>query len=107
MKIAQRERLSNFMRSGLKAVESEEFERAIEIFDRLLRLQPGNIQAWNNKGVCYLRMGKMKSAERCFNKAIRIDPNYRLAWINKHFVEFQTKIKKDPPEEVLVKLALL
>lgn len=107
MRLAQRERLSNNMRVGIKAVENEEFEKAIGIFNDVLRLQPGSSQAWNNKGVCYLRMGKMKSAERCFNKALRIDPNYRLAWINKHFVEFQVKIKDDPPEEALVKLALL
>jgi Tfp pilus assembly protein PilF len=107
MRLAQRERLSNCMRTGIKAVENQEFKEAIVIFDSVLRLQPGSHQAWNNKGVCYLRMGKMKSAERCFNKALRIEPNYRLAWINKHFVEFQVKIKDDPPEEALVKLALL
>jgi Tfp pilus assembly protein PilF len=107
LRIAQRERLSNYMRSGIEAVENEEFEKAIRIFDDVLKMQPGSNQAWNNKGVCYLRMGKMKSAEKCFNKALRIDPNYRMAWINKHFVEFQDKIKEDPPEEALVKLALL
>jgi tetratricopeptide (TPR) repeat protein len=107
MKLAQRERLSGYMRSGLEAVENEELEKAIEIFDRVLRLKPGCSQAWNNKGVCYLRMGKMRAAERCFNKSIRIDPDYRLAWINKHFVEFQMQVDKEPPEEALVKLALL
>ena len=107
MKIAKRERLSKHMGSGIEAAENQEFEKAIGLFDCVLRLQPGSVQAWNNKGVCFLRMGKMKSAEKCFNKAVTLDPNYELAWINKHFVDFQARIKEDQPDEALVRLALL
>ncbi len=106
MKINQRERLVNCMRSGIEAVEKRDFTTAMGIFDDVLRMQPGCSQAWNNKGVCYLRMGKMRSAAICFDKAIRINPDYKLAWINKHFVEFQVKIREEPPGQALVKLAL-
>jgi tetratricopeptide (TPR) repeat protein len=33
------------------------------------------LTAWNNKGVCYLRLGKPSEALPCFEKALEIDPS--------------------------------
>lgn len=64
-----------------------EFEKALQEFDRAIKSVKDENKlkvAWNNKGVCYLRMGnKDNEAISCFDKALEYDTGLKEAWYNK------------------------
>jgi Flp pilus assembly protein TadD len=47
----------------------------------MTRLDPK--YAWSNKGVALFSQGKYDEAIKCYNEAIRLDPNDAAAWYNK------------------------
>ena len=50
-------------------------EEAIEYYDRLLAIDPTEVNALNNKGVALAELGKYQEAIEYFDKALAIDPN--------------------------------
>jgi serine/threonine protein kinase len=58
-------------------------DEAIQCYDRVLELEPGNSDAWNNKGVCYRKGNRNMEALACYNNAIKADPHNAAAWSNK------------------------
>lgn len=68
----------------------EEFDRnfefswqAIDLYDRIIEIDPNSAVAWNNKGCFLNEMGKPEEALEACEKALEIDPNLELAWRNK------------------------
>ena len=59
------------------------YPKAIEWYDLASSINPENIDAWNNKGVTMVRIGKVDSSLQFYDLAIRIDGNYEQAWFNK------------------------
>ena len=51
------------------------------IFSR--RNKDDDYVAWNNKGYALAELGQHEEAIECYDKAIRIDPEYYNAWFNK------------------------
>jgi hypothetical protein len=58
-------------------------KNAIRLYDRVLRLEPKNSDAWNNRGVCCLKLGKMEDALTCYENAIKTNRHNASAWMNK------------------------
>ena len=56
---------------------------ALEIFDRVLRIEPGNTKALLGKGVAYRRLDKFNSAVECLNQVLETDPENQAALLNK------------------------
>ncbi|MBI4863799.1 MAG: hypothetical protein HY815_26605 [Candidatus Riflebacteria bacterium] len=50
-----------------------EYGRATEEFTRAVELQPGQADHWNNRGVCFLRMGRKEDAVRDLEQASKKD----------------------------------
>jgi len=94
------------MKAGIIAVEKGEYELALTYLGRILQLQPDSYQAWNNIGVCYLRMGDYEAAQKCFDKSLEINPDYKLVLINKNLLRYKYLTENDSASEALVKLAL-
>ena len=63
-------------RNGVEFYSDEEYEKAIECYDKAIRLDPDNVYAWNNRGLSYLAKEAFDKAIECFSEAIRIDPDY-------------------------------
>jgi tetratricopeptide (TPR) repeat protein len=57
-------------------------DEAIAYYDKVLALEPGNTDAWNNKGVCLRKMGKLEEALACYEKAAESDKHNASAWSN-------------------------
>jgi len=61
---------------GLLAERRGETERAEELFERVLELDPNVKEAYNNLGAIYTRRGEHRRAKEMFRKAVAIDPTY-------------------------------
>ena len=55
----------------------------LEFFDKVLEKNPRDKNAWINKGVILDELGLHKNSIKCYEKALEIDPDYRLARKNK------------------------
>ena len=71
---------------GIDKVKLEKFLEAIQLFDRVLEINPESVDAWNNRGVALYRLGKTEEALDCYDRALKIDPGFLEAWRNKGFV---------------------
>jgi tetratricopeptide (TPR) repeat protein len=105
-RIEQFEQLSFNMREGISAAENDDNMQAISWFDKVIQIQPKDHQAWNNKGVCHLRMGNLDAARDCFIKSLEIKPDYRMALVNQNILDIKTFTEKDDPSDALIRLAL-
>lgn len=59
------------------------YDLAIDDYTEALRLDPGYIDAWNERGVAYHDMGQYYLAISDFDEALRLDPNHQNARNNR------------------------
>lgn len=71
---------------GMDRVKREQFEEALEFFDRVLEMNPENADAWNNKGVALYWMGRPEEALQCYDQSLKADPGNLEALRNRAFV---------------------
>ncbi|OQY51232.1 MAG: hypothetical protein B6240_00150 [Desulfobacteraceae bacterium 4572_87] len=45
-------------------------------YDKVIAMDPGHVQALNNRGVLHLHHKDYRAAQKCFEKAIRLKPDY-------------------------------
>ena len=60
------------MYNGKKSIVNK--KKALKYFDKALKLDPKNEQAWYDKGSSLHRLEKYKEAITCFDKALKLDP---------------------------------
>lgn len=56
---------------------------AIQVYDRVIEIEPGNTDAWNNKGVCLRKLNKNVEALACYESSIKADRYNASAWSNR------------------------
>ena len=71
---------------GIDRVKREQFDDALEFFDRVLEMNPENADALNNKGVALYHMSRPMEALECYDLALSTDPENPEALRNKGFV---------------------
>jgi|GEM_PF-2046183 len=69
-------------REALQLIRREDYERAVELFNKLLMEDEEIKEAWMNKGVALAKLGKYDEAVISLKEAIKIDGNYEEAWMN-------------------------
>ncbi len=62
--------------------ELKHYEEAVAYYERYFTKNKKNCPAWDDCGICYLEMGRQSDAERCFNQALALDPEYVYAYQN-------------------------
>jgi tetratricopeptide (TPR) repeat protein len=62
---------------------SKKFHDACSEYDVVLRLEPTNIEALNNKGYALSKLKKYQDALECYEAALRIAPNDKSLLVNK------------------------
>ena len=55
---------------------------AQELYNQILKIDPNNSEALNNLGVIFQGLGENQKAKGCFEKAIKINPNYANPYHN-------------------------
>jgi len=66
--------------------DSENFEKAINAYQKSLALKPDNANVLTDMGVMYRRSGKPVEAIKAFDKAIAVDPRHEVSRFNKGIV---------------------
>ena len=74
---------------GNDAFTQKDFPKAVQYYMEALRNNPAHDGAWNNMGLSYRSMNDLKSAIRCFSKAIEINPNNASALASKEACEYE------------------
>ena len=100
--VAESARGLNHVKKGSEANDSEEkslhYKKAMEHFNRVLRLQPDSAVAYNNRGLAYVGKGAFDDAIADFTKAIELNSDLAVAYSNRGGAyrekgEFDTAIK--------------
>lgn len=60
---------------------SKQFDVAMPFYERVLKLDPAFAPSWTGKGIC-LQKKNPAEAERCYQQAIALDPNYSAPLFN-------------------------
>ena len=55
-------------------------------FDEAIQMNSNDANAFKIKGDCLFNMNKYEEAIECYNKAIFLNQNYEIAFINKGFI---------------------
>lgn len=64
-------------------LRSRALQLAMADYDKALKLDPGLVYAWFNKGLIYYSQGDYTSAMQCFGEALTIDPEFGQAYFNR------------------------
>jgi len=64
----------------------QDFEKAAELFNRVLGGNPKHVQSFGNLALAYAGLGKRAAAMECFDRALALDPGYEPAIINRRNV---------------------
>jgi len=77
-------------RKILFSVGLEEYQLAIDDFNKTIALTPAYFEAYNNRGFIHLRLGQYQQAVDNYSQAMLIKPDYADAWNNRAFVYLTT-----------------
>lgn len=67
---------------GLALLYKKDFENALKAFSTALKLEPTFVESRNNRGVCYMEMGRLDEAEADFEAVL--DGNVAAEKVNAH-----------------------
>ncbi|HUV36119.1 MAG TPA: tetratricopeptide repeat protein [Patescibacteria group bacterium] len=72
-------RLNN---AGVVAYHNGQYERALELFQKAIQLNPEFTEGYNNLGLTYTEMAQEEKATEAFKKAIELNPNLSATYNN-------------------------
>jgi len=72
----------NHFNSGVTFYNQKEFSKAIQTYQKVIKLDPTYVEAYNNLGIIYQTLGDAKSAFGAYQKAIEINPRYEKGYNN-------------------------
>ena len=105
LKKQESENYNKFSKLGVEFYKKGNFEKALNYFEKAFEINPysetlrKNIEKtrlrlketlpirWNNKGVEYYKVKNYQKAFECFEKAVKLNPNFESALKNKAMVQ--------------------
>jgi tetratricopeptide (TPR) repeat protein len=63
-------------------IASQDWKKALDRLNRALAIYPGYVQAYNNLGVVYGRLGDRSSERTALQKAVSLNDHFAPAWVN-------------------------
>ena len=72
---------------AFECLNRREFEKSIQLFERVLRDHPKHVQSYGNMGLALAGLGRRAAAMECFERALALDPGYEPAIANRRVVE--------------------
>ena len=71
--------IEEFVLTGKSFLESGDFHKALDFFEKALLLNPKNPDLWNYKGIVLRSLGRYAESIDCFNNSLKIDPRDKFA----------------------------
>jgi PGF-CTERM protein len=95
--IVSAETAEEWNEKGISFAKSDEYEKAIECFDKAIELDPNYANAYNNRGLTYYHLKQYERAIEDYNKAIELNPNGADAYYNRELARSKLKEQKGVP----------
>jgi len=73
----------------------KKYKEAIESYDKVLEIDPENVNALSYKGISLLYLHNYDESELCYDKLLEIRKNEGNAWYNKACIESLRGNKKE------------
>jgi Flp pilus assembly protein TadD len=67
----------------------KQYDRAADLYERLLVFGPNNVDTYNNLGITLHYLGRSTEALRRLNEGVAVDPTYQRIWLTLGFVNSQ------------------
>ena len=74
--------MSEKIEKAMTLFGEKKYKEAIDAFSSVLETEPDNADVYNNMGVAYSCEGDFEHAEKCYVRAIELDPELAQAYIN-------------------------
>jgi tetratricopeptide (TPR) repeat protein len=68
---------------------NKQYDRAVDLYTRLLALEPDNVDTYNNLGLTLHYVGRSAEALSKLNEGIALNPTYQRIWLTTGFVNAQ------------------
>ena len=68
---------------------NKQYDKAADLYERLLVLDPNNVETYNNLGITLHYLGKSNEAILRLNEGVAIDPTHQRIWLTLGFVNSQ------------------
>lgn len=68
---------------GNAALISFKFVEAMQYYDKAIKINPRNAEAWSGKGTALANLKRSNEAISCYDKAIEVNPRYAGVWFSK------------------------
>ena len=68
---------------GIQRLESQQFDQAVDFFNRLIEINPEHQSAYNAKGVAFFEMGEWDRAIESFDRSIALDSTSYKPFFNR------------------------
>lgn len=94
--------VDGLIEAGVGYVSINRFEQAVEAFERAVRFDDENQEAWVNKGFAHAEMEEYDRAIGAYEEALRVDEEGEFAaeaLVNKAYAEYESR-RGDPLETV-------
>jgi superkiller protein 3 len=91
---------------GLAVRRAGDPVKAIEIFLRVIEINPGLPEAWFNLGVAMDKSGQSQGALKSFRQAVKLQPDFTMAWNNLGTLYLEQNLAEEAAEvfETVTKL---
>ena len=89
--------LEELVKCGEKEASRNNFERALDIFDNAIRINPSFDSAYGDKALVFDKMGELDESLKMYSKALEINPKNSVTWHNRGL----TLIKKKRMDEAI------
>lgn len=97
---------------GLAYRMTKEYDLALKYFSKVMELNTGHVQTYNEIGLCYMTMGRFEEAAKAFKEALKMDRENSEILCNMGIVQiqlgeldeaerfFMRSFKADPEDEI-------
>ena len=75
--------LDTYLKLGNIEYDRQNYETAIEYFNKIIKIDIRNVSAWHSKGFALHNLKRYDKAIRCYDKILEIDPEHVSAWYTK------------------------
>jgi len=80
---------SEMSRQAGEFFTNRQYDRAAELYERLLAFNPNDAETYNNLGITLHYLGRSTEALRRLNEGVAVDPGHQRIWLTLGFVNSQ------------------